>query len=218
MIRLVSWDWNGTVLADTQALMDAGNHIIKTYGGTPIPRKQYAATFDFPTIDFYCNQGCNREALINSEFGKEYYSFYESRASKCRTRKGTREVLNWLKDKSIDSIILSNNIEESITNQLVRLDLTEYFSEILANTELGATQSGNNKINRMAAYLSHTKHDPAEATVIGDSPEDIGIGKILGMKTIAITDGYYSTPRLRASNPDHIITSLAEVIKIIEIL
>ncbi|MBS3050704.1 MAG: hypothetical protein J4400_00960 [Candidatus Aenigmarchaeota archaeon] len=53
MIRLVAWDWNGTLLADTQACMDAGNHVIRAYGGVPLPRGRYAAEFDFPSVEFY---------------------------------------------------------------------------------------------------------------------------------------------------------------------
>ena len=81
MLQLVVWDWNGTLIADTQACMDAGNHVIRTYGGTPLTRKIYAATFDFPTINFYCRQGCNRESL-ESGYKETFYGFYEETASK----------------------------------------------------------------------------------------------------------------------------------------
>src|SRR3989344_3125476 len=215
MLRLVTWDWNGTLLADTQACMDAGNHVINTYGGTPVPRSVYAAKFYFPTADFYCDQGCDRKTLL-AGFGQTFHDFYEERTSRCRTRQGAREALSWLKERRVTSVILSNHMQDAIDIQLERLGLTEYFEQTLANTEFAAAASGNSKVNRMRDYFERTGYQPSEAVIIGDSPEDIGIGKTLGMRTIAITDGYFSTPRLMASEPDHIIGSLRESIRIFE--
>ncbi len=215
MLRLVTWDWNGTLLADTQALMDAGNHVIRTYGGTPVPRSVYAATFYFPAADFYCDHGCDRETLL-AGFTETFHDFYEERASRCRTRQGAREALSWLKERRVTSVILSNHMQDAIDTQLERLGLTEYFDQTLANTEFAAAASGNNKINRMRDYLERTGYEPSEAVIIGDSPEDIDIGKALGMGTIAITDGYFSTPRLAASNPDHTIGNLRDSVRIFE--
>ncbi|MBI4176299.1 MAG: HAD family hydrolase [Candidatus Aenigmarchaeota archaeon] len=218
MMELVAWDFNGTILADSQACTDAGNYIIKSFGGTPVPRKRYAATFDFPTTDFYRAQGCDMEALLapESAYVQMFHGVYEARAAKCRTRRGAREVLGWLRDKDIDSVILSNHMQGAIRTQLQRLGIEGYFAEVLANTDLEATHTGKNKIDRMADYLSRTHHDPAGAAIVGDSPEDIGIGKALGMRTIAVADGYFSTPRLRASGPDYLVENLGELVGILE--
>ena len=215
MIELAVFDWNGTILADTQALMNAGNLVIQTYGGTPLSRRDYSKKFYFPAIDFFCEQGCDREALERSAAYLDLlHSVYESQAVKCRTRKGARKVLQCLKENSVDSVILSNHMKEAIETQLKRLGLESYFSEILANTDYSATQKGNNKINRLRYYLERRGQDPAKACIVGDAPEDIEIGKRFNMRTVAITDGYYSTDRLRASNPDARISRLDRLIEI----
>lgn len=215
-IELVVWDWNGTILADTQACMDAGNHVITTFGGTPVPRRQYAATFDFPSIEFYCRQGCDRKALERPGAADVFHDFYEERARHCRTRRGARETLDWLRQHSIDSVILSNHIQEAILVQLKRLGLTDYFDEVLANIDRGAANVGKNKVQRLEDYLTRTRHNPLNAVIVGDSTEDVVIGKKLHMRTTALRDGYFSTPRLRASNPDYIIGNLAELVGIIK--
>lgn len=51
--------------------------------------------------------------------------------------------------------------------------------------------------------------------IIGDSPEEVEIGKDVGIKTVAITGGYYSTSRLRKSKPDFLINNLIELIRIV---
>ncbi|MDP3882408.1 MAG: HAD hydrolase-like protein [Nanoarchaeota archaeon] len=216
MIKLVTWDFNGTILADTDACMDAGNHMMRTFGGRPLSRREYAKRFTFPSLEFYCAQGCDREAIHTPGSAKVFHDFYETRASQCRTRKGAREILKWLQDQNAKSIILSNHVTDAIMKQLERLGLSYYIPEILGNGDLNATQVGHNKIHRMELYLERTGYPPEESLIVGDSPEDIGIGRKFGMKTVAITDGYFATSRLRASNPDYLIGSLLEVRGIVE--
>ena len=54
-----------------------------------------------------------------------------------------------------------------------------------------------------------------EVMIVGDSPEEIEIGKSLGLKTIAITNGYYSKFRLKKKNHDYMINNLHELKRII---
>ncbi len=216
MVRVVIWDWNATLLADAEACTDAANYVIRTFGGKPLPRNVYNRVFDFPTLEFYCNQGADRDAMITEDHAKVFHEYYEPRASRCRTRKNAKKALNWLKERSIDSVILSNHIRDAIIQQLQRLVMERYFVEVLANENIESTTLGKNKIYRIRDYLSRNGYNPSQALIVGDSPEDIRIGKELGMGTIGITDGYISTPRLRASEPDYLISNLIHVIEIIE--
>lgn len=216
MIRLVTWDWNGTLLADTEAGMAAGNHVIETFGGNPLPRDEYTKVFDFPALEFYCGQHADREKMVTGDYSKVFHDYYETRAAQCRTRRGAREVLSWLNENSVDSVILSNHINGAIERQLKRLDIEKYFKAILANDDLGLTVSGRNKIHRMRDYLSQKHIDPSQTIIIGDCCEDIEIGKALDMRTVGVTGGYFSTPRLRASKPNYLISNLSGVIDIIQ--
>lgn len=216
MIELVTLDYNGTMVADTQVCIDIGNHLIETFGGKPLPRKEYIRKFDFPSLEFYCRQGADREAMLAGGYAEAFQEFYEPRASKCRTRRGMRKLLNWLSNNSVDSIILSNHIRHNIIKQLKRLGIEGFFAEVLANESAASAASGKNKVQRLHDYLAESRYNPSQAAIIGDSPEDIGIGKELGMMTIGITDGYFHISRLRASRPDHIVSNLVQVIGIIK--
>ncbi len=216
MRPLVVWDFNSTILADTQACIASGNHVITTYGGKAVPRNRYIATFSFPSIDFYSQQGVSRKALEKPGALDVFHEFYEPRAAKCRTRKGARSVLFWLKNKGIDSVILSNHVESAIRKQLERLGLDDYITRILANTDTRATHKGNSKIEIMRDYFTNDDYSPTLSLIVGDSPEDISIGKELGLVTVGITGGYFSTSRLKAANPDYLITRLDQIIPIVK--
>lgn len=216
MVKLVAFDWNGTLLADTQACVDAGNAEIVKFGGTPITRKKYLDTFDLPVADFLLTQGCDQNLVLQPNSHLTFHETYEKRISKCRTRVGAREVLNYLKDNFIEAVILSNHLQDQINVQLERLNLTSYFQEILSHTDYVASSIGKNKVNIMIDYLACTGKDPSTAVMVGDSPEDVDIGKRLGMISVAITGGSYSTSRLKFCNPDYVIGSLRELIDIVK--
>ena len=216
MIELVTFDWNGTIFADTQLIVEATNYEIQLFGGQPLPGRELVNGFYFPVIDFLCDQGCNREALKDPASAEKFHQFYEARADKCRTRAGIRTVLEYNTNNSIDSVILSNHIKPEIEVQLERLRLSQYFDAVLAHEKYTDTSQGNNKVQRFVDYLAQTEQDPCKALIVGDSPEDIGIGKDLGMVTVGITEGFYPTAKLKASNPDYLIGNLGKLVKIIE--
>jgi len=218
MKKLIVFDWNGTLFSDTQACMDADNHVLKAFGGKPVDLKTYRDTIIIPAIDFYVEHGCNRKGIDqkSQKVSEVFHSFYEPRAAKCRTRQGAKQLLKWLSHYSVKSIILSNHTVIGINNQLERLGLTNLVSEVLANSSLDSSLKGRNKKEKLANYIKTHKYDPTDIFIIGDSPEETEFGKELGVGTVAITNGYYSEARLKVVEPDHLVHGLNEFQKIIK--
>ena len=218
MIKLVVFDWNGTLIADTHACMDADNSVLKVYGGRPVNLQEYRKTIVIPAIEFFVKNGVDRTRLIRDakEVSKSFHTFYESRAAKVRTRNGARKLLAWLFKNKIETMILSNHSAIGIEKQLGRLGLRKYFSHVFANSNLATALQGQNKREKLTAFLRGNSASSAETIIIGDSPEEVEIGKYTGIKTVAIKNGYYSTQRLKESNPDYLIGNLNQLIGIIE--
>lgn len=63
MIKLVIFDWNGVLIADTLDSLDADNHVLKAFGGNPVSLKVFRDTITIPSIDFYVQHGASREYL-----------------------------------------------------------------------------------------------------------------------------------------------------------
>lgn len=216
-IRLVVCDWNGMLLADTHACYLADCHVIHSFGGTPPALNEYRDKIIIPAINFYEQFGCNRkEMLERSQYlGEIFHTFYESKVTRCRTRKGARTILTLLKQVGIEGIILSNHTNSGIRIQLQRLKIEGFFREVLGNDAGETSMLRQAKGERLSAYLKKTGIQPEESVIIGDSPEEAEIGKRLGIMSILITGGYYATWRLQKANPDHIISNLLELKDII---
>jgi phosphoglycolate phosphatase-like HAD superfamily hydrolase len=215
MIKLVAFDWNGTLLSDTASAWKAGNELFEIYKLRHISLKEFRDTFTIPIREMWRALGfpTNVDFLKQSEI---YHKLYEKQAAKARTRAGVKEALSWLNKKHIIRMIYSNHIAPDIVKQLLRLQIFEYFDEVLARPAGDHSHVNNrSKDQKLFEYCKRNNFKPHEVLTIGDSEEEIEIGKKFGYYTVAITGGYCSTGRLKKHKPDFLIHNLRELNSIV---
>lgn len=218
MIKLVAFDWNGTLFADTYAIYQSNEENFKQLNIKPISFRTFQKYFDVPVKKFYMALGVPEKELDKkaSQIANTFHTHYEIRVVRARSRAYAKELLRYLAKNKIRSVIFSNHILESIQKQLKRLKLDSYFSHILANSHLESALKGRNKKEKLKKYMDDNKFLKDEVLIIGDTVEEIEIGRELDIMTIAITHGNCSITRLKAAKPDYLINSLREVIRIIK--
>ena len=218
MIKLVIFDWNGVLIADTENAMKGGNEVIKAFGGNPVDVETYRAHNVIPSTDFYIQHGCRREDLVKDakKAAEIFHNYYESHGQHIRSRGGVKKLLKWLKDNSISSVILSNHTVEGIHSQLHRLKIDEYFSQVYANDDRDCFMKGTTKKDKFLKIVSESKLKSSEIMIIGDSPEEVELAKSMKTYSAAITHGHYSTARLVKTGPDYLISTLEQLIGIIQ--
>lgn len=217
MIKLVAFDWNGTIFADTFAIVDGVNAVFKFLHLRRISLKTFQKYFDVPVKQAYIAMGASSKDLEKyaKEVARVFHESYEQRASKVRTRAFAKQLLNWLSVNNIEPIIFSNHIDEPIKKQLRRLKIEKYFGVVLANSHLEIAFRGRVKLNKLKKYIKSRNLQAKEVLVVGDTIEEVEIGQNLGCVTVAITAGNCSTARLKAAKPDFLIGTLKEVVSIV---
>ncbi len=205
------------MLADFLPLYEGALEVLKVLRHSKISKSQYREIYDVPVVKIYQSLGIDKKNFEDKAelLAHTFHEFYEPRASKCRTRAGTRRVLEYLSANSIKSIILSNHTSQGIQAQLKRLKLERYFDDVLANTSQHAAHLSG-KQRRLLKYLAQHNFKPSECLIVGDSAEEVIIGKDLMIKTVAITEGAFSLKRLKAESPDYIITNLEQLFTILK--
>lgn len=187
---------------------------LEFYGAEPITLEQYRETFTFPILHFYKKNGLSVDQVLakKDEANVIFQAAYERLAARARTRKGARDLLQWIKDTGMSCIILSNYRTEKIKQHLKRLKIEHYFSHVSAFGCEGATIVETvNKKERLAEFMVKRGYKPQDVVIVGDSTEEPEIGRALGLKSIGITEGYITNARLRAAEPDYIVESLSEI-------
>ena len=216
MIKLIAFDWNGTLLADTANSCRASNKVFKIYGLKPISITGFRKTFTIPIKKMWENNGLNKE-IDFLEQSKTFHSIYEEYAVHTRTRQGSKTLLAWLENHRIKQMIYSNHIAPDIIKQLMRLNIFEYFDEVLARSAGDHSHTLNkSKEQKLYDYVKRNKLKPLEVITVGDTEEEIEIGKAAGFYTVAITGGYNTTSRLKKQKPDFLIHKMLELKRIIQ--
>lgn len=212
MIKLVVYDWNGTLLADLAAIVEGINKELEIFGASTISPVQYRRLYEVPINNFFKKLGVSDETIRRKshEAVQAFHAYYEPRVAKARTRSGTREVLGKLHSLGITQILLSNHVVEAIYLQLQRLHLNEYIEAVLANDKPGDSHVKGKK-DRLVEYLKESHVSADEAMIVGDTVEETKIGKELGMVTVAISGGYKSIDRLKREKPDHLIHKVSDL-------
>jgi phosphoglycolate phosphatase-like HAD superfamily hydrolase len=218
MIKLVAFDWNGTLIADTQTVVDCTNKQLKVFGNKKISIIIYRQTFEIPVNKFFQNIGLDPK-IIEKKYKKSgdvFHREYEIKVQNLRTRSGSKKLLEWLKNKKVKSVIFSNHATHRIKEQTDRLKISGFFDAILANYNTHDSYTIKGKEKRLIDYLKREKIKHSEILIIGDTDEEIIIGRDMGSKTVAITGGHSTTKRLRAEKPDYLINNLGEIVEIIK--
>lgn len=217
MIKLVAFDWNGTILADTYAVFEADNEIIKYLGLKPNTFYRFQKYFDVPVIKYFEALGADKKQLHeeSEKIAKIFIDAYEPRAKHVRTRSHARTVLEWLKKQKIQTAIFSNHVVENINIQLTRLKIKSYFTEVLANSINHSAYTERTKMGRLENYMKKYQLKPNEVLIVGDTIEEIEIAKEIGCMCVAITQGNCAADRLEKAKPDYLIGDLGNLINII---
>lgn len=220
MIKLVAFDWNGTLLSDTAITLRSENAALKAVGREPITLLQFQKAFDIPITKYWKNLGMTenffKKHLLTIE--DVFHSIYEKNVNAARTRSGAKGVLKFLRQSKITMVIYSNHNIPNIHRQLVRLNIDGLFDRILANKKAGenAQVFARHKEHLLNEFIKEHKYKPREVISVGDTEEEIQIGKTYGYYTVAITGGYNTTARLVKHRPDFLIHNLVELKKIMK--
>lgn len=65
MIKLVAFDWNGTILSDALACSQSVNEVLKLFNLKPATLKAYREHFDVPVSRTYLGLGISEKQLEN---------------------------------------------------------------------------------------------------------------------------------------------------------
>lgn len=217
MIKIVAFDWNGTLFADSHAIYKSDLEVCKLLKIKPITFKAFQKYYDVPIKKFYLALGVSEEEFDKkaAQIANTFNLHYEKRAAKLRSRAYAKQLLVYLIRNNISCVIFSNHILEPIKKQLKRLKFEKYFSSVLANSHLQSALKGRNKQQRLRNYIKEHRLLSKEVIIAGDTVEEIEIGKELDVTTVAITHGNCSIIRLKKAKPDYLIYSLKEMINII---
>ena len=194
----ILWDWNGTLLDDTEAALATLNEMIAVRGGQPIGMEFYRDHFAFPVRPFYDKIGivAHDEDEWNG-IAREYHEVY-GRQPKALNR-GAFAALDMAKAAGCRQSILSALRQDLLDEQTREYGIDGYFERICGSNNL----HGASKVVRAREFLAELRaRDAGEAFVmIGDAVHDKEVADAIGIPCVLCAVGSHAGWRLREIAP-----------------
>lgn len=183
----IIWDWNGTLLDDVGAALDAVNEMLIQRGQPAIDRARYCECMEMPIIRFYEKVFDLTKEPFES-LVKEYNKGYGRQMMRRGLMLGAKEVLQALSDAGAKQYIISASERATVEEYAEKYGIRHYFAAVLGAKD----QYSVSKIGIAAQYLKEHAVDPAETVVIGDILHDFEMAEKLGTACLLIANGHQS--------------------------
>jgi len=201
MFKNIIFDWSGVI---KDAVEDHGwvvNRMFKILGGKGMTLEEMKQNWEQPYMKFW-----NRY-YPDMTLAEEQKIYYEAISSKdcppAKVYSGIAELIKKVKGQGVFMAVLSSDPVTTIFSEIKKFDLENIFVEVLANI--------HDKSEVIHDLVKRNNFKLKETVFIGDTNHEIESGKQAGVKTIAVTWGFYPEDRLKALSPDYLVHNIKEL-------
>jgi phosphoglycolate phosphatase len=192
---LVIWDWNGTLLNDTETCIASMNHMLARRGMPLLTQGRYKELFRFPVQEYYIDLGFNFKRESFELLSVEFISKYRDLQTGADLHAGAVELLDAFRQRKIKQVILSAMERKTLIGDVTARGIEGYFEEILGVDDHYA----HGKAGIAADYLISTPFRADEILMLGDTLHDFEVASLLGCACILIAQGHHPFHRLQAA-------------------
>ena len=99
-------------------------------------------------------------------------------------------------------VCTARQLRQPVLDQLASFDILRFFKQVMV------TEQKHSKETLIAAHVANLS---SQDWMVGDTGNDIQVGKLLNMKTCAVLSGFLSRESLEDYNPDFILNFVGDV-------
>ncbi len=188
-VDAVCWDWNGTLLDDTDVARAAMNAVLGARGLPVVPdAAAYRAVFGFPVQDFYTRVG-----IPASDFrvaAAHYLELFATEVVRAPLQPEAVTTLDAIAGLGAEQVLISATVPETLRRQMAPHRLDRHFGQILGITDAYVAS----KTQVVADWLGASGHEPARVLMVGDTNHDEEIADQLGVRFVRFAVGHQQPP------------------------
>lgn len=188
----IIWDFNGTLLDDTLASLNAVNIMLLRRRLPLLSLAEYRDMFGFPVKNFYAKAGFQLEAEDWDKLADEYYAAFFANPS-IKVREDAAKVLQFFKLEGVAQSLLSAAEHEMLLRMVKTAGIEAFFTHVFGSDN----RYGLSKLEQARNLLVKLNRPPDSVLLIGDTLHDAEVAGELGFQCMLISDGHQSEERLR---------------------
>ena len=208
--KTIFWDFNGTMLDDTQVCIDAMNLMLEERKLPLLDEQRYRDVFTFPVKDYYAEIGFDFE---KEPFEKPAIEFIENYDELIRTAAmfGDLEMaLQEFRKRGYVQMILSAMQNDFLNELVLHHGIDHYFDKVSGIEDHYASGKVENARKLIEGLDGHA----GEIILVGDTIHDHEVGEELGIRVILVSRGHQSEERIKTTGRE-IVHNFSELIEII---
>ncbi len=208
-LKLILWDWNGTLFDDIKACICSMNSMLTKRNISKIDYARYREIFSFPVKEYYKKLGFNFLIEPYEKLAGEYISLYKIHSKQSGLHIGAAKVLKYFKLNNFKQIIISAMEQKDLKKQIKENKIYYYFEEIVGLNNIHA----HSKIENAISYFNKIKTmNDAECIFIGDTFHDYEVSIALNCKCILVNNGHQNLNKFKFNKDIIILNNLNEII------
>jgi phosphoglycolate phosphatase len=192
-IDTIIWDWNGTLLNDTDICIESINTLLNNRGLPLLDREKYLANFDFPVIDYYKRIGFDFSKEPFEIPAMQYIDLYTEKIRDSLLQESAIPILTFFKSKGFKQFILSASENRILEDSVSYFNITQFFDGLAGLDNHYATSKTEIGINMLKAHSIN----PENACLIGDTIHDFEVAQKMGCYCILVANGHQPSSKLR---------------------
>jgi len=188
----ILWDWNGTLLNDTDHCIRCMNILLNKRDLPPLPKERYLNIFTFPVIDYYKQLGFDFSREKFEIPAEEFIHHYNVGFDKVPLFGDAIEMLDFFHHRGFKQYIISAMQHDSLVESVEKRNIQGYFQKITGiedNFAFGKTAIAR----KLIAELNIA---PANALFIGDTLHDAEVAGEINVDIVLIANGHQHPSRL----------------------
>jgi len=184
----IIWDWNGTLLNDTQLCVQTMNEMLGKRSLPLLSVNDYKDVFSFPVKDYYQKIGFDFQVEPFEIPALEFIERYNDQMNNCSLHQDSLDVLDYIHSIGIRQFVLSAMKQDALENCLNHHQISHFFEHISGlDNHYAASKTENGH-----RLISELNLDASQLILIGDTVHDFEVANELGCGCILIANGHQS--------------------------
>jgi phosphoglycolate phosphatase-like HAD superfamily hydrolase len=202
-MRHVVWDWNGTLLADQELVVDALNAVLADRGLPPTDLATYQRLYTRPVRRFY--ELLFERPIDDAEWlhlDDVYHAGYAAALERARLADDAFDALETVAGAGRTQSLLSMYRHEELVPLVTKLGVHDHFVRIDGLRGPGGGQKAPFLETHLERIVHDAGDDPSQVLMIGDALDDAAAAAHVGTRCVLYDGGSHPRDELeRAGVP-----------------
>lgn len=203
VISTLLFDWDGTVVDSAQLGLTAYEKAFAELG-IPFDHETYRTVYSPNWLSVYEGLGLPKEQWQRAD---ELWTHHYGELTAALIQ-GAGETIVQLREKGYRMGVVSSGNDRRVKREIEELGLSGFFEVVICHEQISNRKPHPEGLEIAIRALGTTQNDVG---YVGDTPEDIEMGKGAGVLTIGVRSDYPTSWKLESSQPDLLIESLTEL-------